>query len=63
MPKSQNPYLDFSPEVLSSAIQQAVAMLSSGYRSPHLVKQLALMEKAMATKSGTPLDFTDDFLG
>lgn len=63
MAKSKNQYLDFSPEVLASAIQQAVEMLSAGYRSPHLVKQLDLMEKAMATKSPAVLDFTDDFEG
>jgi hypothetical protein len=63
MPKSQNPYLDFSPEVLVSAIQQAVEMLSKGYRSPHLVKQLAQMEKALASKGDVALDFADDFLG
>ena len=59
----ENPYLDFSAETLASAIQQAVMMLSSGYRSAHLEKELDLMETAMATKGNKTLDYSDDFEG
>ena len=59
----ENPYLNFSAEVLASAIQQAVAMLASGYNSTNLEQQLELMEKAMATKGNKTLDYSGDFEG
>ena len=59
----ENKYLNFSAETLASAIQQAVEMLGKGYHSAHLVNEIELMEKALATKGNKTLDYSDDFLG
>ena len=59
----ENKYLAFSPEALVASIHQAYSMMSFGYRSANLEKELPLMEEALASMTDKTLDYSDDFEG